>query len=357
MDVIKKLDELHYNGVKIYSFSKLGSFHNCEYEYYNTYITRKERIDNVYTIMGSLIHSNLEAIYRGNGNFNSFKDNYINKLLELDILDLHFPSESIGQSWKSDVDHFINHFNKLNNKFVLEKQIVFEIVPGIWMQGFVDAISPSDKGKPYVNIIDWKTSSKFTGKKLKEAGRQLLMYKLGIEATTDYKVDKIMWFMIKYIYVCTMQKNGKVKKKMCNRGKWVKEIKDQVERELYKTGMDEFEVELLLDHAIHENSLLGLPQQVQEKFWLEDCFVEYDATEENITELKEYVTDTVNQINSKNKEDESDWNPVDITQKNSFYCSVLCGHRKHCQYYKAFIDENKDSFDKKAKNDSFDLFG
>nr|WP_233499550.1 hypothetical protein [Bacillus velezensis] len=39
-------------------------------------------------------------------------------------------------------------------------------------------------------MYDWKTSSKFAGKKLNEAGRQLLMYKLALEQTTDLKVDK-----------------------------------------------------------------------------------------------------------------------------------------------------------------------
>jgi hypothetical protein len=225
------------------------------------------------------------------------------------------------------------------------------------MQGYIDGITPSQKGKPYIDIIDWKTSSKFSGKKLNEAGRQLLMYKLGIEDNTNFKVDKVMWFMIKYLYVCNMQKNGKVKRKMCNRGKWVKEIRTQIEKELYKCNMDEFEVELLLDKAEEDNNLDCLPKEIQEKYWLEDCFVEYEITDEKIDEFKQYIINTVKEIESKDPNNPDEWKPVEIDKYNSFYCSTLCSHRKTCPTYKKFLDENADSFDKKNKNDEFDIFG
>lgn len=357
MNAEEKLEQLKEEGHKVYSFSKLGSFLNCEYEYYNTYIKRNRGIENIYTEMGSLIHDNLEEIYKGNRDIDTFRKNYSNKLIETDLNGVKFPNEKIGQSWQNDVGHFLNNFNKINKKMSLEKLIVFEIVPGIWMQGYIDVIFPSDKGKPYVNILDWKTSSKFSGKKLKEAGRQLLMYKLGIEATTNFKVDKVMWFMIKYIYVCSYGKT-KIKRKMCNRGKWVKEVRSQLEKEMRSMNIEDFEIEMLLDESVENNNIDNLPQEIKDKYWLEDCFVEYDASKENIEELKKYVADTVNKIENKDKEDKNEWNPVEITKYNSFYCSVLCGHRKTCEFYKAFLDKNSDNFKKKTKNDDLeDLFG
>lgn len=351
-----KLQELKDSGKTVYSFSRLGSFNNCEYEYYNTYAKGNRGIDNVYTLMGSLLHDNIEDIYSGKSDIDKLRSEYENKLMELDLLGITFPNESIGLSWKKDVGHFLKNFNKINSKMLLEKLIVFEVSDGIYMQGYIDSIKPSDKGKPYVEIIDWKTSSKFSGKKLNEAGRQLLMYKVGLEDNTPFKVDKIMWFMIKYVYVCNMQKNGKLKKKMCNRGKWVKEIRNPLEKELYKLNIDEFEVELLLDKATEDNSLDCLPKEVQEKFFLEDCFVEYDVTDEKIEELRQYVVDMVNVIESKDVNDKSDWKPVEINKQTSFYCSVLCGHRKHCEFYKKYLEENANGFEKKNKKDIFDIF-
>ncbi|MEI2465151.1 PD-(D/E)XK nuclease family protein [Niallia taxi] len=354
MDAKEKLDQLYESGAKVFSFSKLGTFDNCEYEYLNTYIKKNRGIDNVYTLLGSELHDNIEKIYGNESDIDKFKESYFNKLVELDILGVNFPNEKIGDSWKADVGHFLNNFNKIDKKMILEKLIVFEVTDGIWMQGYIDSISPSEQGKPYVNIIDWKTSSKFAGKKLSEAGRQLLMYKLGLESTTNFKVDNVMWFMIKYLYVCHKLKNGNTKKKMCNRGKWVKEMRATLEKELYKSGLEEFEVELLLDEAIKENNLNNLPDEIKSRYWLEDCFVEYEATEEKIEELKKYVTDTVAAIESKNKENEEEWKPREISKFDSFYCSTLCGHRKTCTFYKKFLNENSDEFNKSKKKDDFD---
>jgi ATP-dependent helicase/DNAse subunit B len=355
LDIKEKLDQLKESGVKVYSFSKLGTFHSCQYEYYNTYILKNRGIENCYTILGSELHKGIESIYSGEGDEETFKNNYYNKLTELDLLGITFPNDTIRKSWVADVNHFINTFKKIESKMLLEKLIGFEIADGIWMQGYIDAILPSEKGKPYVNIYDWKTSSKFTGKKLQDAGRQLLMYKVGLESSTDFKVDKVSWFMIKYIYVCW---NGKtvIKKKMCNRGKWVKEIKPQLETELLKLNINEFEREILLDKSIKDNNLNSMPQEIQDKYWLEDCLVEYEITDERIEELKNYVINTVNDIENKNINDESEWEPVEIDKKNSFYCSVLCSHRKTCKYYKKFLEQNADGFEKKDKADMFDIF-
>lgn len=353
----EKLEELKSQGKTVYSHSRISTFNNCEYEYYHTYVKKDRGLNNVYTLLGSCIHDNIEGIYKGERDIEKFKENYVNSLLELELSGVKFPSEKIGDSWKADVEHFLNNFNKLDSKMLLEKLIVFEIDDGIWMQGYIDAIKPSEKGNPYIDIIDWKTSSKFTGKKLTEAGRQLLMYKVGLEQTSKFKVNKVMWFMVKYIYVCNKQKNGKVKQKMCSRGKWVKEMRTQFEKELYNGGLEEFEVELLLDEAESKNNIDVFPEQVKSKYWLEDCFVEYDIDDEKIDEFKNYVVDAVHKIESKDINDEDDWEPIEITKYNSFYCSVLCGHRKHCKFYKKFLDENADSFEKKDKNDAFDLFG
>jgi ATP-dependent helicase/DNAse subunit B len=358
LDAKEKLNQLYKQGAKVFSHSKIGTFNNCEYEYYNSYVLKNRGINNIYTELGSLIHNNVEAIYDGTSDIEQFKNNYTDKMLELEMVGMKFPNESIGDSWKKDVSHFINNFNKLDTKIIQEKLIVFEVADGIWVQGYVDGIVPSEKGKPHVEVIDWKTSSKFAGKKLSEAGRQLLLYKVGIEDNTPLKVDKVMWFMVKYIYVCNMQKNGKVKKKMCNRGKWVKEIKAPIEKELRTSGMDDFEIEMLLDKAIEDNNLNCLPKSIQEKYWLEDCFVEYEITDEKIEELKQYIVNTVNAIDNKDHSNPDDWQPVKIDKYNSFYCATLCGHRKTCKFYKTFLDENVDSFDKKnKKDDEFDIFG
>ena len=187
-----------------------------------------------------------------------------------------------------------------------------------------------------VNVIDWKTSSKFSGKaKLQEAGRQLLMYKLGLEATSKAKINTVSWCMIKYLYVCHVQKNGKTKQKMCSRRKWVKDMKSTFEKEMKNNGVDDLEVDILVEEAIKNNNIDNLPQYIKDKYWIEDCYVEYEVTEERIQELKEYVNNTIALIESKNPNDENDWKHADF-EKDSFYCNHLCNHRDTCKFLKEY---------------------
>lgn len=349
MDAKEKLEELKANGIPVYSISKLNTFHSCQYEYYKTYVEGNRGKNNVYGVMGTFIHDNIEDIYRGKSTTDKFRKNFTNKLVELDMLDIKFPTEQIRNKWVLDVGHFVNNFKPTKTKMAIETLILFKL-NDIWLQGYIDAIVPSEKGYPYINIIDWKTSSKFSGKKLIEAGRQLVLYKLGIEATTNFKVDKVMWNMIKYVNVCWKLKNGKTKKKMCSRSKWVKECKNQILKELKKLDLPEFEIEFMLDNAIEENDISILPDEIGEKFWLEDCFVEYEITDEVIAEFVKYVTDTVKEIESKGNNLE-EWKAIEINKSNSFYCNHLCAHRDTCPVRKAFLEANSDEFEKKEKEE------
>ncbi|WP_233499524.1 hypothetical protein [Bacillus velezensis] len=75
----------------------------------------------------------------------NLKRDFENRLIELELNGVNFPSDSIGDSWKADVGHFLNNFNKIDSKMVLEKLLVFEISDGIYLQGYVDAILPVKK--------------------------------------------------------------------------------------------------------------------------------------------------------------------------------------------------------------------
>lgn len=357
LSVEEKLKELKEKGIPVYSISRLNTFHSCPYEYYKTYIDGERGKNNVYGFMGTFIHDNIENIYRGVSTTEEFKKNFTNKLIELDMLNITFPSDNIRWNWVKDVGHFIDHFKPVKTKMAIETLILFQI-NGIYLQGYIDAIVPSEKGYPYVNIIDWKTSSKYNGKKLLEAGRQLVLYKLGLEAMTNYKVDKVMWNMIKYVNVCWKLKNGKIKKKMCSRGKWIKEMKNQLLHDLQRLSLPEFEIEFLMDQAIEENDITHLPKEIRDKYWLEECFVEYEITDEIIAEFVKYVTDTVKEIESRGTDPEN-WQPIEINNKTSFYCNHLCSHRDTCPARKAFLEANSDKFEEKDKEeDEFSvLFG
>lgn len=329
-----KLKQLRADGHTVWSISRLNSFHNCEYEYFNTYILRNRGKGNCYTEVGSFVHDFIENVYKGNNNKNNFSEAFELKMAENELLGIDFPSDDIRKNFTEDILHYTNNFKLLDGKHLLEKLIVFDI-DGHYIQGYIDMIQVTyDKE---INVVDWKTSSKFSGKaKLQDAGRQLVMYKVGLESTSSKaKINTLSWCMIKYLYVCHVQKNGKTKKKMCSRRKWVKDMKPTFEKEMIKEGMDELEVDILLEQSVKNNSIDKLPDFIKDKYWIEDCYVEYEATEERIQELKDYVNNTIKLIESKNPNDELEWKPVDF-EKDSFYCNHLCNHREICPYLKEY---------------------
>lgn len=338
-ELVQKLRE---DGHTVWSFSRLGTFHNCNFEYYNTYIKKNRGIGNCYTELGSLCHEYVEGVYKGEIiDTSDFNQKLHNKLLELEIMDLDFPSEVIKNSFVKDMDHFTINFSKLDGEFDIEKMFLAK-VGGKYLLGYIDAIRTieDEDGNKKTSIIDWKSSSKFTGDKLTSAGRQLIIYKLGLEQTSDLNIDKIMWGMLKYINVCWKLKNGNIKKKMVNRGKLIKEMKNTFEKEMLKSGMDEIEVGMILMLAESNNSLKDLPDIITDKYWLEDCFVEYEATEEVIKEVEDYVVNTIEEIESKDIHNESEWKPLDFDKEGTFYCNTLCSHRKTCSFIREYNQKN-----------------
>ncbi|MBG9689395.1 hypothetical protein ABD91_00420 [Lysinibacillus sphaericus] len=340
-ELVKKL---RAEGKTIYSISRINTMNTCNFEYYNTYIKKNRGISNCYGEVGSEIHDYIENVYRGNIiDTIDFNQKLHNKLLELEIMDLDFPSEAIKNSFVKDLDHFTKNFNKLDGIFTLEKMFVTNI-KGYWLLGYIDAIQVIDAiqidENNNINIIDWKTSSKFTGSKLQDAGRQLVIYKLGLENTAGITINEIKWAMLKYINVCWKLKNGNIKKRMVNRGKLIKEMKNTFEKEMLKSGMDEIEVGMILMLAESNNSFKDLPKIITDKYWLEDCFVEYEATEEVIKEVEGYVVNTIEEIENKDIHNESEWKPLDFDKDGTFYCNTLCSHRKTCKFISQYNKEN-----------------
>ena len=349
----EKIDELKKQGKQIWSISRLNAFNQCEYGYYKTYIEGDRGLGNIYSHLGSVSHDSLESYYNGEIDRNKIVSSLESGLDEADMLDIKFPNETIADNWKADMRHFVLNFSKLPKPLNTEEFLLFELAPDLWVQGYVDAEEPDGD---VLNIYDWKTSSKFDKDKLLDAGRQLIVYKIGRESEGK-KVGKIAWCMLKYLYVCYNQKNGKPKRVMCNRGKWVKEFSKQtwLVKQFVDIGMDEFEYQMLIDEAVSTNSIENFPKEIKDLIWFEDAFVEYEATDELIEETKSYVVNTVSRINSKSKI-KDDWKPVEINQKNSFFCTHLCNHRKNCEYLKKFYDTLKEDGNEEDK-EMRELFG
>lgn len=319
-----KLAELKKQGKTAYSISRINAFNQCEYGYYRTYILGDRGENNCYGIAGTRIHDNLEDIHNGKITEEGMKNDFENMLIEFELNNIQFPTAKIGENWKKDISHFMNNFKKIDRKMLTEVFVLYEIVPDMWIQGYIDAIIPDKNGEDII-LLDWKTSSEFKGRRLIEAGRQLLVYKDAIEQLTNKKVSGVCWYMLKYMNVTW---NGKTK--MLRRRDWVKNIKHELEKDLASLGEDDFVIELLIDKAIADNSLKELPQQIQDKYKIEPAVLWYKPTEKRMKECEDYIINTIKAIESKGNKEE---NFTKIC-KDNFFCSNLCNHRNVCKYRK-----------------------
>lgn len=364
MNVQDEIKDLRSKGVSIWSHSKLSTFHNCQYEWHQTYNKKQRGIENVYSSAGSHVHSFIESVYRDEKDKSNFSLEFSEYMAELEFLGIDFPSEQIRDNFLADMKHYCEHFKKLDGRYLLEKQFLTKVGEH-YFQGFIDMINVNDvldengeKVGNTIDVIDWKTSSKFSGKeKLKSSGNQLVMYKMALEDNGKTKIDSVKWCMLKYIHVCHTQKNGKIKYKMCSRRKWVKEMESAFKKDMLASGMDDLLVNMLLEEAIENNNIDNLPDVIKEKYWTEDCYVEYVVDDEKIEEFVNYVNDTIAEIESKDKNNDDEWKPVDF-EKDSFYCNHLCGFRESCKFlkeYKAQFAKNKENAFSESSNGEITL--
>jgi hypothetical protein len=200
---------------------------------------------------------------------------FIEAIDDAEMLDLPWMSENVKNNYVDCVSHFLENYNPINNDTIQIEDFVEMEVNGIIMRGYIDVWYRIGEE---IYIIDLKTSTKFSKKDLPKKSRQLLFYGLALsEKYPDYKIN-LQFNMLKYVL-----KNGKL---------------------LERNKLD------ILDES-------------------PDGIVNVDFTNENIEDLKKYITETVSEINSINKSDIVYWN-MDNNPEKDFFCKNLCGHRNKC---------------------------
>ena len=147
---------------------------------------------------------------------------------------------------------------------------------------------------------------------------------------------------------------------------------------------DELEIEDMMQTCIENNSLETLPQDIQDRFKMKDCYVYLDLTQEMIDELKNNIINTLEdieqktaktkeilntiesldktkdkeQINELNKEiDEMFWSEID-SSKEYYYYNLMgysrVQHKPWDEYLKEVNMFVEDTFDKEELGDSLD---
>lgn len=364
------LNELEEKNIPIYSFSRIETINNCLYEAYRTYILEDKDMaqNNVYAIMGGKIHDVLEKIMNNEATEKDLLPAMNQELEDMDMLGIEFPkgrdgSDSIRQGWIADMTHFCNTYKAPKGKFETETFFLYETPKHHYLQGYIDLTRIRKDG--LLEIYDYKTSSMYRGEEIKKHGRQLVLYALGKEQQ-GYKIKSINWIMLKYCavsYIGKKRSNSKEESeitKIVERKNLVKELESVIETKLWKSGLDEIDVEIILDDAKRKNEI---PEQIVNEFTIKPYVMNYELTDEIRQECNEYIDSTIEMWENLDSSNESQYEHIPFTKTKvikkkhedgteyeenktteiCFYCYSLCGYTKKCPHFQTYLDTKEES--------------
>lgn len=332
---------------RLYSYSRMSCYLNSAWEYRMLYLEKKPRTDNVYTVWGQIGHDIIQGLYEDIYKYEEMIEEFDKRTLDWRMNSEHkFMSENVEAGYIKNLRDYFQTTEVVPFEVKNEKPVCIHIKDekrdkDIVFIGYVDSEYYDEDG--ILNIVDYKTSSKngFSGAGLKEHAKQLMLYAIGINQFRNIPFDKIKlrFDMMKYYNVEYIQKNGKVAVSKQERQNWVGGMVAKLRKELAGLGLDPFEVDEQIETSVDNNSMKNLPQEIQDKFTLKNCYIDVTITEEEANEMKQFICDIVDEIETKEKMDWDEGFPeMPITPANSFYFTHLSGMLK---YHKGYQEELK----------------
>ena len=341
-----------HNVSRLWSWSRVNCFMTSPYEYYLKYVIhQKEDIDNcAYAPMGGICHTTIEDFYNGDIEYDNMVEQFHDGwTTAIDIADLKFDrndetkNDNISKKYKYNLEHFFKTHNKIPYNVALEKFMLTKIGSNVF-QGYIDAIYKDSDGN--YHIVDWKTSTKYSGKTAEEKSGQLVVYAIGL-SQVGVPIDKIKicWNFLKYVSIQYQQKNGAVKTREVERYKIGESLQSNAKMWLKAFGYED-EVDDYLKLLLDTNNIEVLPKEVQEKYVVSDCYVYVPLTQELIDKWTSEIISTINDISMREKdyeETESEmcfWDSDESVKSQSYYFATLSGYSANLHKpYKAYLEK------------------
>ncbi len=347
----------------LWSWSRYRCYKQDKWEYFLKYILKKpeDRNNSIYCVSGGNVHDIIEKLYTGQIKYEDMPEAYEDSLFTMNCAELKYnrsdsaKNDAIADKYENCVRHFFKHHQIIKFPSKTEHFITVKISDEIYMQGYVDMlyIEPyTDKEgnkRKRVHIVDWKTSTRYQGKKIDEEEGQLVIYGEGIRQALHIPLEDIIceWNFLKYAAVTVEQKNGSKKDRYIERNAIGESLVNTAKMWLKHFGYEE-DIEKYVDEMILNNSTDHLPDEVRTKFKINDCYVQVPLTEEKVRKLKCDIVKTVKEINDKKAEYDStqDENVFwqEVTDADEFRLQNLSGYsRKLHKPLDAYLKE-KDLF-------------
>ena len=334
---LKKVKE-KYGVDELYSWSKINTFMTSPYEFYLQYILHKKPdIDNcAYAPMGGICHSIIERFYGNEIKYedmiNEFEDSWTTAI---EIADLKFDrndaakNENIKNKYKANLNYFFNQHKPIKNKVELERFLTAKIGDYV-LQGYADAITKDDEGN-FV-IIDWKTSTKYSKKGLEEHSGQLTVYAIALmQLGVPLERIRCAFNFLKYCTVEYEQANGTYKSRDIERFELGEKLQSNLKVWLKKLGYEE-QMDEYLKMVIDTNGIECLPEDVQAKYKISDCYCFIDLNEVLVDKWTKEIIATIKDIELRKADYEEThsinvwWDSEESVKAQSYYFATLSGY-------------------------------
>lgn len=362
-DELEKVKK-NFNVSRLYSWSRINCFMTSPYEYFLKYVLhKKEDVDNcAYAPMGGICHEIIEKYYGNEIPYEDmvaeFDDGW---LTSIEIADLKFDrndevkNNNIRGKYHDNLVHFFRNHVPIDGGIAIEKFVATKIGSNV-LQGYIDAVHKDADGN--FHVIDWKTSTKYSGKTAEEKCGQLVVYALGLhQAGVPLDKIKICWNFLKYCTVQYKQKNGAVKTRDVERCQLGDKMQSNVKMWLKEFGYEDKVDEYLMD-MIDTNSLDVLPDDVREMYKINDCYVYVDLTDKLIEKWENEITAAIRDIAAREKDyaetknDKCFFDDEEDVKKQSYYFSTLMGYSANLHLpYKQYLERLE------AQKNGEDMFG
>lgn len=323
-----------YGVDNLWSWSRISSWHTSKYEWFLRYIQHVEpdRTDCIYGQEGSYSHDIIEKFYNKEIEYDDmvseFEDSWN---MSRNILGLKFnrndsaKDEKIADRYYENLKLFFQHHQPLNHYLHTEDFALININNNI-LQGYIDAWYQDNNND--VHIIDWKSSSIYTGDTLIEKSGQLICYAMYFIQKYKAPIEKIHLYFnfIKYCTITYEQANGKTKSMNVERRLLGEKLQSPCKMWLKKFG---YNADEYLPIVLDTMDIKYLPKEVQDKFTISDCYVEVPCTLEQIEYWQNYIIQTINEIEHSVIDyevfdnEELFYDTIDDVTKESFYYATL----------------------------------
>ena len=357
LEIIKKKLNCH----TLYSWSRYNCYKNDPYEYMLKYVRgiKEDRNDGIYGISGNICHTIIERMYSNEITHDQMLEQYENELLTFNLAELKYDrsdeekNKKIADKYESCIKHFFKNHQPITKKLDLERFITVK-VDSFHLQGYIDAVFVEDG---FYKIVDWKSSSIYTGKKIEKERGQLLLYSEALrQLGIPLEKIKAYWNFLKYVTIESPQANGKTSIRNIERNEIGSKLSSSVKMWMKKGGYSEGDIEVYIDTLCLTNDIECLPDDIKCKYKMKDCYVEIPISEDAIDDLKQDIVKTLIEINTKEaqynktKDESIFWSKV--TDENSYYFANLSGYSAKLHLpYKEYL-ESREMFLNKEKEEN-----